>query len=78
MEHNICPDGKLLQKDSETDMDGSFETFFRESNTGQYVPRAVFVDLEPSVVRKQQIPDKICNELLIYMMHRQVVWFRSH
>eukprot|EP00549_Striatella_unipunctata_P015785 CAMPEP_0118707926 /NCGR_PEP_ID=MMETSP0800-20121206/21530_1 /TAXON_ID=210618 ORGANISM="Striatella unipunctata, Strain CCMP2910" /NCGR_SAMPLE_ID=MMETSP0800 /ASSEMBLY_ACC=CAM_ASM_000638 /LENGTH=405 /DNA_ID=CAMNT_0006610917 /DNA_START=117 /DNA_END=1334 /DNA_ORIENTATION=+ len=29
---------------------GSFNTFFRETDAGRYVPRAVYVDLEPNVV----------------------------
>merc|ERR1719430_2352461 len=29
---------------------GSFSTFFSETGSGKYVPRAVFVDLEPTVV----------------------------
>ena len=30
--------------------DDSFSTFFNETGSGKHVPRAVFVDLEPSVV----------------------------
>merc|ERR1712062_64565 len=30
--------------------DDSFNTFFAETGTGKHVPRAVFVDLEPTVV----------------------------
>ena len=30
--------------------DDSFNTFFSEIGSGQHVPRAVFVDLEPTVV----------------------------
>ena len=30
--------------------DDSFSTFFSESGAGKHVPRAVFVDLEPSVI----------------------------
>ena len=30
--------------------DDSFNTFFSETNSGKHVPRAVFVDLEPTVV----------------------------
>lgn len=32
--------------------DDSFTTFFNESVAGKYVPRAIFVDLEPTVVGK--------------------------
>lgn len=30
--------------------DDSFSTFFTETGAGKHVPRAVFVDLEPSVI----------------------------
>lgn len=30
--------------------DDSFNTFFSETGTGKHVPRALFVDLEPSVI----------------------------
>jgi len=46
LEHGIQPDGSMPNKGS-TD---SFDTFFSETGSGKYVPRAVFVDLEPSVI----------------------------
>ena len=30
--------------------DDSFNTFFSETSSGKHVPRAIFVDLEPSVI----------------------------
>ena len=30
--------------------DDSYTTFFNETGTGKHVPRAVFVDLEPTVI----------------------------
>jgi tubulin alpha len=30
--------------------DDSFNTFFTETGSGKYVPRAVFIDLEPTVI----------------------------
>jgi tubulin alpha len=30
--------------------DTSFSTFFNETGSGKHVPRAVFIDLEPSVI----------------------------
>ena len=33
--------------------DDSFSTFFSETSSGKHVPRAVFVDLEPTVVGKR-------------------------
>ena len=48
LEHGINPDGKLVQNELEaTDFRG---TFFSESDSGKYVPRALLVDLEPTVV----------------------------
>ena len=32
--------------------DDSFNTFFSETGAGKHVPRAVFIDLEPTVVGK--------------------------
>ena len=51
----------------------SFETFFSETGTGKYVPRTVFVDLEPSVIdevrtgtyRQLFHPGKYCFSLFI-------------
>jgi len=47
-EHKIEPNGKL-SKDAEKD-DKYFTTFFEETGTGQFVPRNITVDLEPTVV----------------------------
>ena len=33
--------------------DNSFSTFFAETGTGVHTPRAVFVDLEPTVKKNQ-------------------------
>ena len=46
LEHGITPDGLTPPSD---DNDSSFHTFFAEAGT-KHVPRAVFVDLEPTVV----------------------------
>lgn len=50
MEHNIKPDG--LIQDVQSGIDDSFSTFFSETGSGKFVPRAVFVDLEPTVIGK--------------------------
>ena len=49
LEHGILPDGTLAQKDNQI-ADDSFSTFFSETGAGKHVPRAIFVDLEPTVV----------------------------
>ena len=49
LEHGIQPDGQI-PSDKSTAADDSFSTFFSETGAGKHVPRAVFLDLEPSVV----------------------------
>ena len=66
------PDG-TLPSDKAAGGDDSFSTFFNETGTGKHVPRAVFVDLEPSVVdelrngtyRKLFHPEQV----LIFLLH---------
>ena len=53
LEHGINPDGTMPEKENtnaEGKFDDSYSTFFSETGTGKHVPRALFVDLEPSVV----------------------------
>merc|ERR1719397_510005 len=51
MEHGIQPDGQLpSDKQAGSGADDSFSTFFSETGAGKHVPRAVFLDLEPSVI----------------------------
>ena len=50
LEHGIHPDGTMPGDDSVGVADDSFNTFFSETGSGKHVPRAVFVDLEPSVI----------------------------
>jgi len=47
-EHKINPDGTL--PDAEKGKDKYFTTFFEETGAGQFVPRQITVDLEPTVV----------------------------
>ena len=50
LEHDIQPDGLKLNDTSVGTMNDSYNTFFGEMESGQHVPRCVFVDLEPSVI----------------------------
>lgn len=50
MEHGIRPDGHMHVDDPNRDLDTSFSTFFTETGNGKHVPRAVYVDLEPTVI----------------------------
>jgi tubulin alpha len=50
LEHGIQPDGQMPSDKTVGGSDDSFNTFFTETGAGKYVPRAVFVDLEPTVI----------------------------
>ncbi|XP_022081808.1 tubulin alpha-1C chain-like [Acanthaster planci] len=50
LEHGIQPDGKMPSDTSHGQCTDSFNTFFSETGAGQHVPRAIFVDLEPTVI----------------------------
>ncbi len=53
LEHGILPDGQMPGDESfGREDDSSFNTFFSENGLGQHSPRAVFIDLEPSVIGK--------------------------
>ena len=52
LEHGIQPDGQMPSDKTVGGGDDSFNTFFSETGAGKHVPRAVFVDLEPTVVGK--------------------------
>ncbi|CAD6210093.1 GSCOCG00010872001-RA-CDS [Cotesia congregata] len=52
LEHGIHPDGQMPSDKTIDKEDDSFNTFFSESDSGKHVPRAVFIDLEPTVVGK--------------------------
>ena len=51
LEHGIQPDGTMPEDLTHLD-DDSMSTFFSETGSGKHVPRAVFVDLEPTVIGK--------------------------
>merc|ERR1711962_306667 len=50
MERGIQPDGQLPTDPAQRPSDDSFSTFFSETGNGKHVPRAVFLDLEPTVI----------------------------
>uniref|UniRef100_A0A8C2BM37 Tubulin, alpha 7 like n=1 Tax=Cyprinus carpio TaxID=7962 RepID=A0A8C2BM37_CYPCA len=50
LEHGMQPDGHMPTDQTTSGGDQSFNTFFSETGAGKRVPRAVFVDLEPTVV----------------------------
>ena len=50
IEHGIMANGRI--DGGGHCEDDSFNTFFNESMAGKYVPRSIFVDLEPTVIGK--------------------------
>uniref|UniRef100_A0A3Q4BZA1 Tubulin/FtsZ 2-layer sandwich domain-containing protein n=1 Tax=Mola mola TaxID=94237 RepID=A0A3Q4BZA1_MOLML len=64
LEHGIQPDGHMpTGKTIGGGGDDSFNTFFSETGAGKHVPRAVFVDLEPSVI------DEVCAGTYRQLFH---------
>ena len=65
LEHGIQPDGQMPSDKTIGGGDDSFNTFFSETGSGKHVPRAVFVDLEPTVIdevsteSKSECPGKL-------------------
>jgi tubulin alpha len=49
LEHGIDPDGQMPSDTSVGVAQDTFNTFFSETSSGKHVPRAVYVDLEPTV-----------------------------
>ncbi|CAG2069085.1 unnamed protein product [Timema podura] len=51
LEHGIEPDGSIPpDKIAYDSTDNCFNTFFSETGCGRMVPRAIMVDLEPTVI----------------------------
>ena len=50
LEHGIQPDGQMPGDTSVGEADDSYNTFFSETSSGKHVPRAIFADLEPTVI----------------------------
>ncbi|XP_055914324.1 tubulin alpha-8 chain [Eupeodes corollae] len=48
LEHGINPDGSNNKTEANTD--DSHHTFFSLTESGRYVPRTIFIDLEPTVI----------------------------
>ncbi|GMR47287.1 hypothetical protein PMAYCL1PPCAC_17482 [Pristionchus mayeri] len=52
LEHGIEPDGTKPDDPTLGVEDSSYNTFFSETPSGKHVPRAIFIDLEPTVVHE--------------------------
>ncbi|CAD5119235.1 DgyrCDS7868 [Dimorphilus gyrociliatus] len=49
LEHGIQANGSM-SPEWESSVDNSFQSFFRETGSGKFVPRSIFLDLEPTVI----------------------------
>ena len=80
LEHGIQPDGQMPSDKTIGGGDDSFNTFFSETGAGKHVPRAVFLDLEPTVIGEFAIgsygvsptyfsaPCNLITELITYLV----------
>ena len=50
LEHGLKQDGRPNPDANDVGDTGAYETFFSETNSGKYVPRAIFADLDPSPI----------------------------
>ena len=73
LEHGIQPDGMVPQEYQDDVRDDSFASFFHETGAGKYVPRGIFVDLEPTVV------DEVRTGTYRNLFHpEQLIWSHTH
>ena len=57
--------GTMPDDDSIGIADDSFNAFFSETSGGKHVPRAVFVDLEPTVI--DEVTEEISHKRKIFL-----------
>ena len=50
LEHGLKTDGLPNPDATDVGDPGSMDTFFSETSSGKYVPRSIFVDLDPSPI----------------------------
>ena len=72
LEHGIEPDGTMPSDTTVGVENDSFNTFFSETSSGKHVPRAVYVDLEPSVCDEVRVSVRSSTELV-----QTIYWDRN-
>ena len=55
IEHGIAPDGYLSSDTAKCSSIDFFDAFYQESSSGKRIPRAILIDLEPSVIGNFEI-----------------------
>ena len=79
LEHNIQPNDMINEADKNSN--NSFSTFFSETGSGKYVPRTLFVDLEPSVIdeiRRGTYKQLVNDRYFIFAVSHLFIYFSSH
>ncbi len=73
LEHGIQPDGQMPSDKTIGGGDDSFNTFFSETGAGKHVPRAVFVDLEPTVIGEKNFLKAIFDSIHRFLQMKYVL-----
>ena len=76
LEHGILPDGQMPSDESIGQADDSFNTFFSETSSGKHVPRAIFIDLEPSVVGITTLQFLLCLRVTSFFIWSSNLHFK--
>jgi len=63
IEHGLRPDGTPDPNGVKAGKDKNFTTFFSETSAGKYVPRSIYLDLEPTVI------DEVKNSKFSKLFH---------
>lgn len=69
IEHGVLPNGFLTSDIEVCNNTDSFNTFFSETTLGKFVPRAIFVDLEPNVIGKKAVEFVLFPTILMLWKH---------
>ena len=63
LEHGIQLDGHIPSDEYDENFDDTYSVFFSENKVGKHAPRAIFVDLEPTVI------DEVRTGIYRYLFH---------
>ena len=77
LEHGIQPDGQMPSDKTIGGGDDSFNTFFSETGAGKHVPRAVFVDLEPTVIGQYMVENSHFREVVTLQKSKYMFYCHS-
>ncbi|KAB1257343.1 Tubulin alpha-3 chain [Camelus dromedarius] len=61
LEHRIQPNDQMPNDKTIVGGDDSFNNFFSERGSGKHIPRAVFVDLKPTII--DEVHTGTCHQI---------------